>query len=867
MLKTTAMKKIRLLTMLVFGILACGYLMGQQQNPWDLWMNPETDDFATIQRNVENYYAGIDKTAQGSGYKQWKRWEYLQHDRLTSDGKIINYAAKNFEEFQAYKDMYGSRGTMTTYGYWTSVGPDYFVDGNGWNGGIGRVNCITFHPTIANTIWVGCPSGGMWKTTNGGSSWTPLTDGMPRIGVSGIAVNYNNTDIMYLLSGDGDGGDVSSIGVMKTIDGGQTWTSTGLTWAVTDFVRAYKLLMHPTNPGILFVVSSEGIHKSINSGFSWTLVHSGAGSNYHDIEFKPGDPTIMYACAGSKFYRSTNTGDTWTQITSGVPTTASRMAIGVSPATNWYVYLFAGPSAGAGFFVGMYRSSDSGLNFGLQSNTPNILGYSSTGNDNKNQTGYDHCIAVARTDVGTLITGAINCWRSGNYGFTGSWALSSMWNNPPGADYTHADIHALEINPLNDFLYCGSDGGFFRSTDFGNNWTDLSDGLAITQTYRFAGYEPDVNLLINGTQDEGSNKWIGGSTMEHVLGADGMDCMIDNTNPDILYNCEQYGNLFKSTNGGDSYSFIAPLTDAGSWVTPCVMNVSNPLIIYEGYSDIYKSINGGASWTNIGYSGSGAMALGGTSNAARIYASVDGSNTIYMSNNDGASFSNISAGLPDESITFIAVNNDNSSDVFVTFSGYTAGQKVYQSTNAGTNWTNISGSLPNIPVNCIAFEDNNGTPNDAVYVGTDVGVYYRDDDIGDWVPFMNGLPATMVFDLEINEASNVITAATYGRSFWRSELYSDCPVWYYLTPANDPGNPNYTGFQHYEASDSVTSTRVITGGIGSDVTYKAGTLVRLQQGFHAEAGNKFKAILGPCSGTAPANQQSGPEGESKERPE
>jgi len=582
------MKTITTYIILAFGILASGLLYAQQ-NPWDIWQNPATDDFATIQQQVESYYANIDKAARGSGYKQWKRWEFIQQDRLTEDGKLQNYAARNMQEYQSYQDMYGTRGVTVTYGYWSSLGPEYFVDGNGWNGGIGRVNCITFHPTVANTIWVGCPSGGLWKTTDGGSNWTPLTDGMPRIGVSGMVVNYDNTNIMYLLSGDGDGADVYSIGVMKTIDAGVTWLTTGLTWTVTNYVRAYKILMHPTNPAILFVVSSEGIHKSTNSGTSWTLVHS-SGGNYNDIEFKPGDPTIMYACAGTEFFRSTNTGDTWTEITSGVPTTAGRMAIGVTPDLSTYVYLFAGPSTVSGTYVGMYLSTNSGAGFSTRSTTPNILGYSSTGNDDADQNSYDHCLAVSRTDEADVVTGAINTWKSTDWG--SNWSCTSVWNNPPGVNYTHADIHALEINPLNNYLYCGSDGGFFRSTDFAENWTDLSDGLVITQTYRFAGYEPNVNLLINGTQDNGSNKWTGGTTMIHTLGADGMDCMIDHGNSDVLYNSIQYGDLYKSTNGGTSFSFIKPGTASGSWVTPFIMDPLNSQVIYGGWSDIYKSTNG-----------------------------------------------------------------------------------------------------------------------------------------------------------------------------------------------------------------------------------------------------------------------------------
>jgi hypothetical protein len=225
-----------------------------------------------------------------------------------------------------------------------------------------------------------------------------------------------------------------------------------------------------------------------------------------------------------------------------------------------------------------------------------------------------------------------------------------------------------------------------------------------------------------------------------------------------------------------------------------------------------------------------------------------------MSDDGGTNFSNVTSDLPAGTITFIAVNPTNSSDVFVTYSGYTAGRKVFRSTNAGTSWTNISGSLPNIPVNCIAYETTGGSPNDALYIGTDVGVYYRDDDLGDWVPFMNGMPAVIVLDLEINETYGYITAATFGRGYWRSLLYSACPYGWNLTPANDPGNPNYTGFQHWEASNFITSTRIITGGIGTDVTYQAAGSITLLQGFHARAGNKFKAVLGPCTSGVPLDQ-------------
>ncbi|MDD3744261.1 MAG: hypothetical protein PHX54_11610, partial [Lentimicrobiaceae bacterium] len=335
----------------------------------------------------------------------------------------------------------------------------------------------------------------------------------------------------------------------------------------------------------------------------------------------------------------------------------------------------------------------------------------------------------------------------------------------------------------------------------------------------------------------------GGTNMQHIMGADGMDCMIDHSNPNIMFYTRQYGTLVKSTNGGNSFTGIQPLGSSGAWVTPLIMDPSNANILYAGYSDVYKSTNGGSSWTNTGVDGSSAMAMG-TSNTNRIYAASGAA--IWRSDNAAGSWSSINAGLPNRSITGIAVNPDNSLDVFVTVADYVAGQKVYASSNGGASWTNISDNLPNTIINCIAYEDKNGSPDNALYIGTDIGVYYRNETLGFWIPFMNGLPTVPVFDLEINYASNSIRAGTYGRGLWSSELYSACPTAYLLTPGNDPGNPNYTGVQNYEASSSINSSRVITGGVGTNVSYKAGNYILLTEGFNAKENNLFKAWLGPC---------------------
>jgi hypothetical protein len=252
----------------------------------------------------------------------------------------------------------------------------------------------------------------------------------------------------------------------------------------------------------------------------------------------------------------------------------------------------------------------------------------------------------------------------------------------------------------------------------------------------------------------------------------------------------------------------------------------------------------------------------GTNDTGRLYAALDSGTVktgidryLRRSNDAGINWTDIRTGLPDITISFIAVDPDNSLNLFVTFSGYTAGEKVYHSTDGGATWNNISGTLPNVPANCIAFADNNGSPGNAVYVGTDIGVFYRDDNHSDWIPFRNGLPTVPVFDLEINYAGSMITAGTFGRGLWRSTLYEACPPYYSLAPENDPSNPDYTGFQFYEASNGILSSRIITGGIGTDVTYKAAHSVKLIPGFNAKENNLFKASLGNCISNKSADPQ------------
>jgi len=441
-------------------------------------LDPDTRNFREIQAEAEEYFRNRDK-GRGTGYKQWKRWEYLMKDRLKEDGTITNFDAHNYRVSERYFSRLDD-DQRTFGGFWFPLAPTdgYLLGNSGYNPGIGRVNVIAFHPTNQSIIYAGTPSGGLWRTNNEGTSWFPLTESIPRIGVSGIAIHPDNPNIIYILTGDGDGGDTRCIGVLKTFDGGQTWYRTGLQFNANDLVRGYKLAMKPGDPTTLFAVTTNGLYRTENSGGDWTVVRSGS---YRDLEFKPGDAETIYLSSSNSFYRSTSGGDagTFNFISSGLPSGESRVALAVSAANPTWVYYLAGGGGPTGSFKGLYRSTNSGTSFSTIITSPNILDSSLSGNDDCSdgcdQAGYDLAIAVDPNDGDEVITGGINVWRCEDIDVSNTWNIIAHWNtntvNNNGLEYTHADIHEL-VYQDNNRLWCGSDGGVWLSTDDGQTWTD-----------------------------------------------------------------------------------------------------------------------------------------------------------------------------------------------------------------------------------------------------------------------------------------------------------------------------------------------------------------------------------------------------------
>ena len=751
-------RTLTLIAFLCFSLISLPELFSQK---WIEMMDAGVD-FYTIRDSFNQLWDGV-PYEKGKGYKQFKRWEWFMEQRVYPSGDYFDPMAA-WNEWEKMNKA-GVDGQEKTLGTWTPLGPTDWTNGAGWNAGNGRINVVAQDPNNANTIYIGAASGGLWKSTNGGVSWTNLTDNQAVLGVSGIAISHNSSDTIYIGTGDGDGFNTYSVGVLKSTNGGTTWSTTGLNWTVLQARVIRKLLMHPTNSNIIFAAASSGLYKTTNGGTSWTQVQN---FDIQDVEFHPTNPNIVYSCSDS-FYRSTDGGNVFNAVTTGLPgaSAINRFKIAVSPNQANWVYVLGGKESDH-TFEGIYRSVDSGVSFSVRTNTPNMFGYADDGSDDKGQSWYDMAIAVNPANANEVFIGGVNIWKSTNGGT--SFTINTQWFFPNPIGYVHADIHELVF--YGNRLYCGSDGGIYKTENGGTNWSSLTVGLSITQFYDIAITPQNPNLILGGTQDNGTNRYNGTTTWTHVMGADGMMANINPLNQSIMYGAIQSGDIRKSTNGGASFNQIIKPDDfageSGAWVTPYALSPLNPNSIFVGYKAIYKSVNGGGAWSVLGPVGNDDHTHNleiAPSDSSTIY--ITKSHLIYKTTNGGTSWSNVSTGLPTLFITDIAIDPTNANRLWVTMSGYTAGSKVFQSVNGGSTWTNISSNLPNLPANCITYRPGS---NDELYVGMDVGVYTKNATQTDWTANVSGLPNVIINELEINTVNNKMYAGSFGRGVWVADL-------------------------------------------------------------------------------------------------
>ncbi len=731
-----------------------------QSGDWVNQMNDPSVNFYTVQQNFEDYWKER-QIEKGKGWKQYKRWEAFMEPRVypTGERPATNVMMSAVQAMAASTDNIGQ---------WKPLGP---FNGNALDG-IGRINRIEFDPNNPSVIWAGAPAGGLWKSENGGLDWTTNTDQLANIGVSDVAIDPTNTSVMYLATGDRDGGDTYSFGVLKSIDGGDNWFATGLTHSISAQVKVADVYINPNNTSVLLASTSTGIYRSTDAGTSWTRVQIGSFSN---MVQKPANSNVLFATSISspRIYRSLDNGLTWNAIVSSALPSGGirRIELAVTSDDSNYVYAVYGESTNNGFMA-LCRSTDGGNTWTQQATTPNLLGWQTNGNDVGGQAWYDLAIAVNPNDKDEVYVGGVNIWKSTNGG--SSWNIATHWYGGGGNPFVHADVHHLNFHPTSGDLYAGTDGGIYRHKVGQFNWDELNNGINITQYYKMSASATDTTRMIAGAQDNGTH--LQRSTgWSRVRGGDGMDCAINTKNPNIMYASLYYGDFVKSSNGGFSFnsSFNLPPSGTGNWVTPFLLDPQHPDTLYVGFNEIWKSYNGGVSFTSIASSAISGMTdidvLGIAPRHSNVLFMGNG-NRLYRSTDYGNSWTYLSTLGFTRAITGVAAAYDDPDHIVVTVSGYSTTEKVKVSKDGGITWTNISNGLPNLPVNCVVIEDNN---EHSIYVGTDAGVYYRDDITNRWLRFNAGLPNVIVNDLEINYVNRKLRAGTYGRGVWETPVYSD----------------------------------------------------------------------------------------------
>ena len=753
-----------------------GTFSSMAQNDWKWMMHDHTQNFFEIQADFQLYYNSVvgpdSKIPKGTGIKQFKRWEYYWQSRVDESGNFPPAGNTLYEMENWFRNNANRRNYVGGTGTWELLGPSSTpANGTGQLNGNGRLNCIAFHPTDANTIYVGAPSGGFWTSTDNGNNWTQSISGLVRLGVSSIVIHPTTPTTIYIGTGDRDAGDVAGYGVWRSTDGGATWAAYH---AGMPDITVNEIIMDPTDPNKMYAGCSNGyVYRTADGGANWSASNFLGGVTPKDIAFHPSDPSIIYAGTDfGEFHRSTNSGATFTRVTSGLVSGGNRVAIAVSPDQPDYVYALIGGGSG---LVGIYRSTNSGASFSARTTTPNILGYSTVGSDSRSQAFYDLVIVADPNDADIIYTGGINLWKSTDGGT--NMTCVSYWVGPIGGiDGVHADQHALEFSPHNGNLYNGNDGGIYVTANGGTNWTDISDGLNIAQLYKIGVSQQTYDLGINGYQDNGTAICNNGAFTTEI-GGDGMECIIDPTDDTYMYGALYYGDIRRSTNGGSTFASIATAIGLnGGWVTPYKLDPNDVNRMFAGYKDVWRSDNVKAAtptWSTI-------SSFSGTSNIRDLAIAPSNSSVMYVSRSGSAfyrsndatvanpTWTNLSAGLP-TSITpaDIEIDPTDPTHLFIAL-----GNKIYESTDSGVSWTDVSGTLPSISLNTIVIDKN--SPVEAMYVGMDAGVYYKDNNLADWVAYDFGLPAIEITELEIYEGlancKGTLYAATYGQGFWKSDL-------------------------------------------------------------------------------------------------
>lgn len=745
-----------------------------------------------------------DEQQSGAG-KQLNGWfqakAYPNPSNLTA--KYLN-AWEQYLEIKA-KTTIASR---TEAANWTSLG--YCQNGGTRIGG--RIVCMAIDPNNTNNLWVGSASGGIWKSTNAGTNWSAVVTNLPVLGVSSILVDPSNSNIIYAGTGEVYNTDITDaggfnvwktrgtygIGVIKSTDGGATWAKV-FKKNEADLFGIQSMAFLPGTSTTIFACSTDGVYRSVDSGATWDLIYSGA--NVRDIAINPGNTNQMVISVGNMMnatkgiYRTINGSNvtpTWTKITSGLPASYEGH-IKLDNSGAGVLVASIGVSSGSSNEV--YKSTDFGASWSVIS-TSNHCSY---------QFWFAHTIAVNPFFTDSLVYGGVSLYRHNT--------ATSSRGTVAGP---HADQHDIKFDPVRrGTLYVCNDGGVYKSTNGGVNFSAINTGLNATQFYASLGVSrQNANVMIGGLQDNGQVLYNGTSWNAISWGGgDGTSCAIHPTNDQIILASRDARQIYRSANGGSSggavttyWGFVGDSRTA--FVAPIAFAPSNGNVAYQASDNIHISANAGSTFTNntlgstppypattpnafIEQRHKTAIALAVSwTNSSKLYVTtspfaqydndvsniyVNGTPNIFKTTTPATTpYTSIKSTLPDRFITDMAISKYSDDSVYIVLGGF-GGSHVYLTANGGTSWTSVGAGLPDVPFNAIIIDPVNPK---TIYAGCDFGVYVSTDRGATWIDYNNGFyDATLIMDLQI-DANNKLIAATHGKGVFRSDLYvaSTLPV-------------------------------------------------------------------------------------------
>ena len=693
-----------------------------------------------------------------------------------------------YRAFEYSKSQLQEINNRDGLGSWRSMGPDNIG---------GRSLCLAVHPVDTNVIFMGSASGGLWKSTTGGTgaaAWTLVNTGFPSSAVSSIAIDSANPNIMYIGTGENYGYQYSEngldvrvtrgmygIGILKTTNGGQTW-SKSLDWSYNSKSGVWRVLINPKNRNILYAATSEGIYRSNNAGGNWLQMLN--FKMVMDLELNTSDTSVLYASIGNLtnnvpltdkgIYKTTNGGINWTKLSGGLPANWSGKATLELYKGNQELVYASIPNDFS--YVGYFRSSNGGTNW-TQLSTSVPIG---------NQGWYNNGHIVKSNDPNTVLVGTINVEKSTNGG--SSFTTKSDWSawiegatpagEPEGPDnFVHADVHYYAENPKDpNKIYVITDGGLYRSNNYGENFYSCNGGFVTTQFYAsFANSYQDSVFCLGGMQDNRSAFFQGDPSWYKTFYGDGMSCAVNSLNDNICYTEYTNGAINRSTDRGVSWSGISPPGAGNSnnycFVAPFISCRSNPQIMYVGGLSVYKSTAAGGSWqgpygTTV-FGGARILCLASSATSVDTVYCGNTAGKVFRSVNAGLNWTNItSASMPVRYATDMHVNQNNSRDVIVTYGGFGT-PHVFRTTDAGATWTDISGNLPDVPCHSIVSDP---VYQQNIYAGNDLGVYVTTNGGTTWNEYMTGMPYALVFDLTVVYPNRSIRATTHGNGIYERKL-------------------------------------------------------------------------------------------------